>query len=48
MLRMRRRLHHVMHAGKKGPFYTRRDATGQLWPFLQPGNFTLQPQWTRV
>jgi GTP-binding protein len=27
---MRRRLHHVMHAGKKGPFYTRRGATGQL------------------
>jgi hypothetical protein len=32
MLRMRRRLHHVMHAGKKGPFYTRRGATGQLHP----------------
>jgi len=27
---MRRRLHHVRHAGKKGPFYTRRGATGQL------------------
>jgi len=27
---MRRRLQHVRHAGKKGPFYTRRGATGQL------------------
>jgi len=36
VLRMRRRLHHVMHAGKKGPFYTRRDAMGQLRPFLSP------------
>jgi hypothetical protein len=29
MLRMRRRLNHEMHAGKKGPFYTRREAVGQ-------------------